>query len=272
MRSGALSFDEYLYSPLWAYGTPSAGDPNQTLPYVTVVNTEDDSHYRLHWYPNRTGPQYSRPNWRIENHEFSGPYERYWGAVDGGNGKIYGIPYGAERVLIIDTLVDSIFQSAEVVSGGADPLTQTDFGKNPVFHKFSGGTRSSYNDMIYCFPRLGKTILKINTNNDSITEIALPSPIDTFSSKSFGCVEGSDGKIYSVPWQFQLDQFGNKKVHMFVLDPRDDSIEVIDLSDLINEENLGQENLFYAYGASHRNKIYFAPFWASKMLVIDLIE
>ena len=242
-----------IYSPRYSGTTP--------LDSLVVLDTASNTISTISYTVDRTGPIYSaRPNWMLEN--IFGLYERYWGAVSGGNGKVYGIPYTSDRILIIDTVAGTAAQGADTLSGN-DPIPAEpdpiDADNGPFWAKYNEGVLSSINGKIYSMPRHAKSILKIDPVDDSAVEIPLPPPLDGFPllSKSFSTVEGPDGRIYSTPWQLP---------YLFWIDPVDDSIGQIDVSAAMLAEPA--VNNYWTYAETVGAAIYFAPGTARNILKV----
>jgi hypothetical protein len=163
-------------------------------------------------------------------------YDTNFGAVAGGNGKIYGIPFGASRINILDTTNNNaVSWGNDSLSGNAPMSNASEFGwanKATWFAKYKGGVLAS-NGCIYSHGTLARSILKIDTSDDSATEIPYPDVIiDKMTNgdvtnyrtpvpASFSSVLGNDGKVYSVPWGIP---------YIIWIDPADDSITYVDIS------------------------------------------
>jgi hypothetical protein len=236
IRSNALGNNGNIYYPPWAGN------------FAAKVNTSNDTLTVLPVNWNTTGPSWNNGVSR------GAMYLRYWGAVPGPGNKIYGVPYGADRILIINTDTDTVTQGNDTVDAGF--LSNSGIPLANYDAKWSGGTLSPHNNMIYCSPRYAKTILKIDTSDDSVTELPVDWPADIVQneqtvSKYFSSVLGSDGRIYCVPWRISK---------MMIIDPKT-SPETITFVDL----PFG-ETPWYAGGVLNDDgKIIFAP-WGNKRI------
>ena len=204
-------------------------------------------------------------------------YRSFWGAVNGGNGKVYGIPYGSAFVMVIDTTDDDsvTFLTDTALSGNAEfsniPYNQDYlYLTSPQWSKYRGGVLAS-NGCIYTHGTHARAILKIDTATDTVTEIPYPQDIldamkagspypDSVGSKSasFFSYEGPDGKIYNTAWNVQ---------YQISIDPTDDSIEFNDISDVL--ENQDATNGWYTAGATDNNTSFIAPGIADSVLQIN---
>lgn len=217
-----------------------------------------------------TGPFYvGRPNWELEGG--LGVYDRHWGLIDGGNNKAYGIPLSSDRIVILDTVAGTTSRGADTLSGneplplGTDPIP--DPSNSPYLIKYSGGTLSSYNSCIYSMPRHARSVLKINTVDDSATEIPFPTTLmDTIAASgwedmafSLGSVEGADGRIYGTLWQAPI---------ILWVDPISDEIGWIDMSPYTSLT--GSTSNFYAYARPVGDSIYFSPTAANYVMKMTL--
>lgn len=205
--------------------------------------------------PDRTGPIYTaRPNWEGE----ATYYARYYGAVYSPlSDKVYGIPYTADRILIIDSVLNTAYQGADLLSGNAPIPTTLDISNGVFWNKYAGGTLSYVNNCIYAFPRHGRAILKIDPSDDSAVEIPLPAALlyDDSVEKTFSSFDGPDGYIYSVPWNMP---------YLFWINPADDSIGYMDISSFF--DSIPSTSAHYTYGTRNGNDVYFSPGRAKKVL------
>jgi len=210
-------------------------------------------------------------------------YRSYWGAVNGGNDKIYGIPYGASQVQVIDLNDDSISFIDTDLTGLADYDTttsaSTDFYylRSPQWNKYKGGVLAS-NGCIYSHGTHARGVLKIDTSNDTVTEI--PYPYTIYSAMTAGytgsdvdrhntwgrqpasmfSVEGPDGKIYNTPWNLP---------YQIAIDPLDDSISFNPLSAILDENTSGADLAWYTDGSLMNEQIFMAPGEADRVLEIN---
>jgi hypothetical protein len=228
---------------------------------------------------NRTGGIYDyRTNWQSElEPDLKWMYDSYYGSTKAPNGKVYLTPYGADRIAIIDPSDDSVSLGSDILTGN-EPYYTGSYHRNiwlnhAYWNKYSGGTYAPSNGCIYCFPRHGNAILKIDPSDDSATEIQLPSalriakttytydpnnPITVHKNKSFSSVLGPNGIIYSVPYEIP---------YIFWIDPVTDQIGYKDIStDLVNAGSASHS--WYSYGVTYGDYIYMAPQMASYVIKI----
>ena len=208
-------------------------------------------------------------------------YRSFWGAVNGNNGIIYGIPYGSAFVMTIDTnngdAVD--FLTDYPLSGNADFSDKRWnqnylYGASPQWGKYRGGVLTS-NGAIYSFGTHARSVLKIDTVDNSVKEIPYPqevidkmvegqSPSLSASigklSTSFFSYEGPDGKVYNTLWNVDMQ---------LSIDPQTDTIGVKSLSNIINTETTGAGALRYTSGSTHNNTSFITPGRADKVLKIN---
>jgi len=207
-------------------------------------------------------------------------YRSFWGAVNGGNGTIYGIPYGSAFVMAIDTKTDKIdFLTDYPLSGNAafndKPYMFYNLaGKSPQWGKYRGGVLAS-NGCIYSFGTHARSVLKIDTSNNSVSEIPYPQEVIDdmvngqtpalsasvgYRSTSFFSFEGPDGNIYNTFWQVQKQ---------LSIDPTTDTITFKDVSDVINKETTGANVMYYTSASTDNNATYMAPGVADQILKIN---
>ena len=252
-------------------------------PVISKFNLTTFSQSLVSFTPARTGGIYTtRPNWNTESTLFTWMYDAYFGATTAGNGKVYLTPYGADRIAVVDPSDDSVTLGSNQLTGNEPLYSGTwSFGvvsNHAYWNKYSGGTFVPSNGCIYCFPRHGNAILKIDTSDDSATEIALPSAlrvfetkhnsgtsseVDTYKNKSFSSVLGPDGLVYSVPYEIPF---------IFWIDPATDEIGYRDIStelagsgSTINRAS----HSWYSYGVTYGDAIYMAPQMASFVMKIS---
>ena len=218
----------------------------------------------------------------IANYPFL--YRSFWGMVNGGNSKMYGIPYGSSRVQVIDLNDDSISFINTEVTGLADYDTSTDVNTDyfylrcPQWNKYKGGVLAS-NGCIYAHGTHARGVLKIDTATDTVTEIAYPHSIvmamtagyqgsDESRSNSWGrqpasmfSVLGPDGKVYNTAWNLP---------YQLILDPTDDSIAFHPLSSILDEDASGADLAWYTDGTTINNEMYIAPGEANYILNIGV--
>ena len=207
-------------------------------------------------------------------------YTSLEGGVAGDNGKIYGMPYGASRINIVDTATQTSTWGADYITGNApidndlfDPAPGGMLQTKTYFNKYKYGALAG-NGSIYAHGHRARSILKIDTSDDSATEIPYPQVIidamlnggsessaDTAKAASFGSVLGGDGKVYSTPWNIP---------YLIWIDPEDDSIGYLDISDILDAS--GASNGWYTLATAVGNNLYLSPGIADKILVIQLPE
>ena len=232
---------------------------------VRVVDISDDSISNISYSPDLGSDIYlSRPP---EGDDIY--YERYWGATAAPNGKVYGTPYSAGQILVIDPVAGTAVQTGAYLTGNST-LPQTgdtiDFNYDPFWNKYSGGALSSVTGNIYAMPRQGNSILKIDTATDTVTEIPLPSVLIDAAAplskqKSFSTVEGPDGLIYSVPWYLE---------YLFWINPLTDEIGYHELTTEFDGSGSGYPSSWFTYGETVGDSIYFSPGTATKVLKLTI--
>lgn len=267
IRGGALASGK-IYGSIYYRNISTLPDP-----VISKFNLSDFTQSLIPFTPARTGGIYSvRPNWNTESTAYTWMYDAYFGATTAGNGKVYLTPYGADRIAIVDPSDDSVTLGSDQLTGN-EPLYSGVWSFNVVlnhayWNKYSGGTYVPSNGCIYCFPRHGNAILKIDTSDDSATEIALPSAlrvfetthnsgtsseVDTYKNKSYSSVLGPDGRVYSVPYEIP---------YLFWIDPATDEIGYQDISTELagsGSTTNSANNSWYSYGIRYGDAIYMAP-------------
>ena len=211
-------------------------------------------------------------------------YRSFWGAVNGGNGLIYGIPYGSAFVMTIDT------DNGDAVEFLTDyPLSANAaysdkrwnenylYGASPQWGKYRGGVLAS-NGCIYSFGTHARSVLKINTINNYVTEIPYPqevidrmvegqSPALSASigkgSTSFFSYEGPEGNVYNTLWNVDMQ---------LCIDTQTDNITFKSLSDIINKETTGASSMRYTSASTIGNSTFMAPGVANQVLKITYPE
>ena len=207
-------------------------------------------------------------------------YRSFWGAVNGGNGTIYGIPYGSAFVMAIDTETDTVeFLTDYPLSGNAafsdQPYHKNNLsGKSPQWGKYRGGVLAS-NGCIYSFGTHARSVLKIDTSDNSVSEIPYPQEViddmvngqnpalsasTGYRSSSFFSYGGPDGNIYNTFWQVQKQ---------LSIDPTTDTIAFKDVSDVINKETTGANVMYYTSASTYNNTTFMAPGVANQVLKIS---
>jgi hypothetical protein len=213
LRSSALGENGNVYMAPWAGNDVvrvNVGADNITN--MPILWNEDGPS----WYPTINGGGGG-----------ASAYKRYWGMVPGPGNKIYGVPYGADRIVIVNTDTNLVTQGEDIVNAGYLSESNQIISTIGYQNKWSGGTISPHNNMIYCSPRLAKTILRINTSTDRVDELEVdwPEPIASehiTKSKYFSSILGPDGRIYTVPWNSNI---------MMIIDPKTNP-ETITFEDL----------------------------------------
>jgi len=164
-------------------------------------------------------------------------YNRYWGIVPSHTPKMFGIPFTAERVLVIDptrsgapgdpiayeasTLLTGNYYNENLDSQWYFPngnLISATSIATPA-QKYTSGTFDPINREIICFPRRGQSLLIIKpdlcpaygetAHPDFAVELPLPSGPDRLNfeifgggnSNYFGSGTLANGHIIGVPWQ-----------------------------------------------------------------------
>jgi len=244
-----------------------------------VVNTNTDTSETSIIRPPvpKTDPIFlTRVNYATEN---SGTalkhYEAIEGGVAGNNGKIYGMPYGASRINIVDTDEGTSTWGNDYLTGNA-PIDNEIFSaairqSKTYFNKYKYGALANDGN-IYAHGHKARSILKIDTSDDSATEIPYPKVIidamldggseesaTTAKAASFGSVLGGDGRIYSTPWNIP---------YLIWIDPKDDTIGYLDISNILDSS--GASNGWYTLATAVGNSLYFSPGISHKILEINL--
>ena len=145
-------------------------------------------------YPLTADPFYMyRSSISATDHPTANFYNRYWGAVNGNNDKIYGIPFGAAFVMTIalstnevNFLTDTALSANAPMWGGhydaAGPYGY--YLYSPQWNKYRGGVLAS-NGCIYSHGSNARSVLKIDTSDDSVSEIAYPQTIISAMTGTF---------------------------------------------------------------------------------------
>lgn len=233
-RGGAEGDNGVIYSPHWSGGTS-----------VITIDTATDTVNSIPFVPDQTGPVFTDAPFLASNSQ----HTWHWGATKAPNGKIYGTPWGSDRIMIINPSTNIVSQGSDILTGGLP--TPTSSG-SPYFSKYSGGTYTPVNGHIYCFPRNAKTILKINPDDDSAIELPLPTILaDQTLQKSFSSVLGPNGIVYSVPWSAP---------YLFWINPATDEIGYREISTEMAAGGGGTSGTgFWTYGYTVGNSIYYVP-------------
>ena len=273
---GAAYWDGKVYIPSYTGGK-----------VFRVIDTETDTALRnIPWAPIDREDNIFKVRTSYNKEAFSQIYDTNFGAVAGGNGKIYAMPYGASRVNILDTTTGKTSWSKTELTGNA-PVSNTPLNMSTYtnvlfyatwFNKYKTGALAG-NGCIYAHGTMARSILKIDTSDDSTTEIPYPQEIidamlkgvddnpklsfegRTKYSASFSSFLGGDGKVYNTPWGLP---------YLIWIDPKDDSIGYIDLSDKLNIENTGAKDHWYTFGTAVGNQLFFSPGKAERILRITI--
>ena len=265
---GPSIVDDIVYIPSYTGGKA----------WRLVDTTNDQPLPSIQWpEPPRTDEVYNvRPNWESEGGMF---YDTLFGSVAANNGKVYGMPFGASRINILDTATNTVTWGKDSLTGNAPISTgsPTTFVllNATSFNKYALGALAP-NGNIYAHGRRARSILKIDTTTDTATEIPYPDEIIqlmvddlsvssgiTKKSAAFSSVLGSDGKIYSVPWGIP---------YLLWIDPTDDSIGYSNISELLGVKTgaLGRNSAWFTFGTSIGDSLYLSPGTADRILKIDL--
>lgn len=241
-RSAATGLDGLIYMPPWA------GQ------HITKVYPDGMTSINIPIELNTSGPIWSLPISASDPNAIT----RYWGAVAGPNEKIYGIPYSADRILIINTRTQEVKQGVDWLSGGGS-YTDNVYGTGAYFNKYSGGVYSPVDGYIYGIPRRADCLLRIDPRTDRAIEIPMDfSGVSGLTqSKWFGGVLGLNGKIYTVPWGADS---------ILEIDPYEGNHELIPI-DLTPTGTTG--NYFAGGHLHHDGRIFFTPWGSNSMLVIN---
>lgn len=169
---------------------------------------------------------------------FGGDVDKWVGAVRGQNGKIYGIPFNADDVLVIDPTNDTTTTIGSVAVGG---------------QKWRGGCLSPINGKIYGMPYDSDTVLVIDPATDTVSTIGPIPSVGVTTARFSGCVMSTSGKLYGIPYDASS---------VLSIDTSTDSLSVFG--------SLGVDSGKWEGGAMATDgKIYAAPYNASSILVID---
>ncbi len=165
---------------------------------------------------------------------------KWWGGVRGTNNKIYGIPFNAEDILIIDPATNTATRSTMVAD-----MTGT--------NKWASGCRGP-DGKIYCVPYGAPDVLII----DPVAGIALRTDFgldlrDT--NKWAGAVLGADKKIYGIP---------RDSSNILIIDPAKGTASRSSMGASLSGDNKWSGGILAANG-----KIYGLPRDAEDILIID---
>lgn len=165
---------------------------------------------------------------------------RWVGVVKADNGKIYGIPSRASKVLEFNPSDGSIN-----LLGNLDSLSVASA-------KWNTGTLSS-DGKIYAFPWITDHILQINTLDGSVN-IYGSSQLPIVNTGWGTCVEGLNNKIYSLPY---------KETRILEFDPTDGSINFFDISEVPGTYKFDMPGQMFA---SSNNRLYGVPLRADRAI------
>jgi hypothetical protein len=169
-------------------------------------------------------------------------FMKWIGCVLASNGKIYGIPYGTNIVLIFDPVTENIDITSIIVPAS-------------LYGTWAGGILAP-NGKIYCIPEAGGNVLIIDPATNSLSHIP-----GVNNNSYYGGVLYPNGKIYCVPYG---------ATNVLIIDTINDTINQTDIQGLNNGVN--------AYGSSHKwiggalapnGKIYMVPMLESRILIVD---
>lgn len=189
----------------------------------------------------------------------------HWGMAKAPNtGKLYGVPWGPHKVMVVEPTTDTVTWTADNVTGNTTVGT---IGATPAyFGKYGGkGTYVPSNQCIYIMPRSGNAILKINTLTDALTEIPLPAVLQARSEqRSMSSFLGPDGNVYSTPWSMP---------YLFWIDPDTDTIDYMDISATMSADGGGERGTgYWTYAAVSGNDAYVVAGGALNVLKISFPE
>lgn len=212
---------------------------------------------------------------------------KWWGGVKGPDGRIYGIPYSAEDILIIDPRTNSATRSTlgETLQGGSkwasgclgpdgkiygvpyhastvliiDPIAgtamQTDFGLDLSDRAKWAGAVLGLDNKIYCIPRNARDILII----DAMAGTAVRSDMGARlhgSHKWSGGIRAGNGRIYGMPRHAR---------DILIIDPASGIAFRDDLGTKLTRQHKYAEGILAPDG-----KIYAIPYSQSPdILIID---
>lgn len=162
--------------------------------------------------------------------------DKWVGGVLAPNGKIYGIPFGTNNILVIDPATESAATLASPVSGGS---------------KWFGGVLAP-NGKLYGIPQTNDNPLLIDPEMNTISTFA--SSVIGANNKWTGGVLAPDGKIYGIPRQDN---------NVLIIDSNTNTATTIPSGE-------ASPNPKWAGGVLARNgKIYGIPRDSDNILVID---
>jgi hypothetical protein len=279
---------------------PYAASLVRTVNSATNAITNYSVSYQNHTHPNAgaiVDVDYNRP-------ANFGSYCRYWGAVAGPTKLMFGMPFSAERVLVINP--DAAGTPADPVAyeaGGPHGLVTGNnwnetfenqwyspsgtllfpTNNNSPAQKYSGGTYCPISRKIVAMPRRSPAVLVIDPflapsfGQDApegfIREIPLPKDNVQYNynaegggnSNYFGSAHLADGRIMSVPWQNH---------HVVIWNGRTETVEfatIPELAPAVAAVNSGATTNFYTSGMLMPDgRTIFSPFNPTKFMTVDL--
>ncbi len=167
---------------------------------------------------------------------------KYGDIVNGGNGKLYGIPRNATDILVIDTEAGTATRTAM----GADLSGST---------KWMDGVLAP-NGKIYGIPRDATDILVIDTTTGTATRETMGLTLTAGGSKWEAGVLGADGNIYGIP---------RDATEVLIIDPTNDTASLNDFGLTIP----ATAAKYLDAVAGNNGKIYALPYDETNFLVIN---
>ncbi len=219
--------------------------------------------------------------------DISGTEAKWWAGVRGPDNRIYGIPYGADDILIIDPAADtatrrtmgaSISGSSKWASGCLGPdgkiygvpydapdvliidpiagtAVRTDFGLDLTGDAKWAGAVLGADKKIYCIPRDSPDILIIDPATGTATRSTMGADL-AGSNKWSGGILAANGKIYGVPRDAQ---------DILIIDPASGRASRSSMGAALTSSHRYAEGILAPNG-----KIYAIPYTDSPaILIID---
>jgi hypothetical protein len=169
------------------------------------------------------------------------------GGVLAPNGKIYGIPWLANSVLIFDPNTENIDTTSIIIPNNLLP--------GPNLPGWAGGVLAP-NGKIYCCPEQANNVLIIDPDTNSVSSIS-----GVIDRSWYGCVLYSNGKIYCVPYG---------ATNVLIIDTNNDTINETEIQGLNNGVDIYGSSHKWAGGAFATNgKIYMVPMLENRILIVD---